>query len=107
VHVDEPGGHDAIARVDRARGGRAGKIADRDDAIAGNAEVRAQPRIARAIHDASVANQNIKSRRLGRLSRKSDGRKTQDRKDSAHQRIVVTWACLLHSLAPCLKFRKI
>ena len=40
----------AVAPVERAH---------RGDAIARNAEVGAQPWIARAIHDACVANQNI------------------------------------------------
>ena len=48
----------AVAPAERADGG---------DAVAGDAEVGAQPGIARAIHDAGVANQNIEPRRLRRL----------------------------------------
>ena len=63
VDVDEAGRDDAIARVDDARRGRAAERPDGRDAIAGDADIGAQPRVARAIHDACVANQDIETAR--------------------------------------------
>ena len=59
VDVDEPGRDDAIAGVDDAGRGRGRKLPDGRDAVAGDADVGAQPGVARAIHDAGVANQDV------------------------------------------------
>ena len=62
--------------------------ADRGDAIAGDAEVGADPGVARAIHDACVVNQDIEVRRLDRLSREGRHCKADRRDDPLHGRVL-------------------
>ena len=64
----KPGATMRSRGVDDAGRGRASQRAHRGDAIAGDAEVGAQPGIPCAIHDACVANQDIEPCRLDWLS---------------------------------------
>ena len=74
MHVDEPGCDEPVGRVNRGRRLRGAQPADGRDAPTANADVGPRPRIARAVHDATVANQDIEcGRRLSRLERPDRG----------------------------------
>ena len=74
MHVDEPGCDEPVGRVNRGRRPRGGQPADGRDAPTANADVGSRPGIARAVHDATVANQDIEcGRRLSRLERPGRG----------------------------------
>ena len=78
MNVDEAGRHETIGRIDEHGGSCTGKPSDSGNAIA--AYVGFEPRIARAVHDATVANQNIE--RCRRLSRRQSRCESKCRKTS-------------------------
>ena len=59
VMVDKAGGDDPPFGVDRALGGGAGVFADPDDLAALHRHIRRKSRLARAVHDAPVFNEQI------------------------------------------------
>src|SRR5205807_110153 len=65
MHVDEAGSNDQSLGVDLAASRARRHPADSDNVIAANCGVAAEPRVAAAIHDRAVANQQVVSR-LGR-----------------------------------------
>jgi hypothetical protein len=64
VHIDEAGGQRESVGIDRLGGQRAVEIPNRVNAIAGHADIRADPRVAIPVEDVRVANQEIKARWL-------------------------------------------
>src|SRR5690606_8125353 len=68
VNVDEAGRDDLAARVDRARGARArrGEPADRGDPPVADADVRVEPRVARAVQHAPAGDEDVEARVLVR-----------------------------------------
>ena len=59
VHVDEPRGDDESLCLDDAGAGRVQDRSDRSDGVPLNADVCDKPRVARAIDDATAANDEI------------------------------------------------
>ena len=59
VHVDETGRDGQTRGVNGALGGAAREMAHGDDAVVPDSDVAEKRRIARAIHDAAAANQQI------------------------------------------------
>jgi hypothetical protein len=70
VEIDESGSDDQSACLYFASGARAGEGSDRDDAVAANADISGEPRVAGAIDDVSVANDEI----VGSLACRDPGR---------------------------------
>ena len=64
VQVDEAGRHDQSARVDLALRRRVRQAPDGDDAIAAHADIARKPRIAGAVDNVAVANQQVVRRLL-------------------------------------------
>jgi hypothetical protein len=91
VHVDESWGYQPVARVNDGRCARAHEPSDRHDSGAGDPDVCAPPRIARAVHDTAVLDQNIERRRPSRLLDVGVNREGDEQKDSwrTHRDIVV------------------
>ncbi len=68
MEVDEAGRHDEPARVDLAFRLRAGQPANCRDPVAADRDITGKPRIARAVDDVAVADQQV-IRRLLRADR--------------------------------------
>jgi hypothetical protein len=59
VHVDEAGADDETLRVDRALRLSFRHAADRDDLVAGDRDGAMEPRVAGAVHDAPVRDEEV------------------------------------------------
>ena len=59
MQVDEARRDDQSSCVNLPFGGRARQAANRDDAIAADADITGEPGIARAVDDAAAANQEV------------------------------------------------
>ena len=59
MNVDEPGRHIPARGIDGTRGLRAAQGAHRDDAAISDADVRAEPRVTRAVEDAAAGDEQV------------------------------------------------
>ena len=76
VDVDEPGRDDLTVRVNRARGRLVDLRCELRDDVAANREISSEPRIAGAVDDASVLDQQVVG--SGLRSRHTDDRESTE-----------------------------
>jgi hypothetical protein len=93
VHVDEAGGDDQPGGVEGAPG-RPRHPADGGDAIAAHGNVAAEPRVAAAVDDGSVADEQVVGR-FGRRGRRRQGQR-QDRDEVSALHRTLRWISPRH-----------
>ncbi|MHB1327659.1 MAG: hypothetical protein ACYC2K_05595 [Gemmatimonadales bacterium] len=77
MDVDEAGGNVFVLRIDDPTRRCLGKVTDRSNRIAADSDIAANPRVARAIEDSAVPDDQVKARLLGRRGPDQQGGEQQ------------------------------